>query len=107
MGIVDKIKELDLLEVFFNEDNYSYKEIENEQGETVENNKEYLEQIFGKVEWLDSRKDTSEFWSIVHFVDHNVFVKIVGEFDSYMQYDHSYDSVHEVFPKQVTQTVYE
>jgi len=107
MEIVEKINELGLLEVFFNEDNYNEKEIENEAGEMVENNQDYLETIFGKVEWLDSREDTSEFWSIVHFVDHNIYVKIEGEFDSYMQYEHSYDSIKEVFPKQVTQTVYE
>lgn len=53
------------------------------------------------------RSDTSEFWNVVYFPDYDVYLKISGEYDSYGQYDHSYDEVEEVRPKEVTETIYE
>jgi hypothetical protein len=75
--------------------------------ETVE---AYLESVGLPTEFkqVDGRCDTSEFWSVIHFPVQDVYVKITGTYDSYGQYEHYYnDKVTQVFPKQVTKTVYD
>lgn len=73
--------------------------------ETVE---AYLESVGLPTEFkqVDGRCDTSEFWSVIHFPVQDVYVKITGTYDSYGQYDYN-DKVTQVFPKQVTKTVYD
>ncbi len=57
---------------------------------------------------VDSREDTSEFWSVVHFIESDVHIKITGWYDSYGQYEHEYHSkVIEVKPKIVQTIIYE
>jgi hypothetical protein len=57
---------------------------------------------------IDFRCDTAEMWSVLHFPVEDVYLKITGTYDSYGQYEHDYDEqVTQVFPKQVTVTLYE
>lgn len=57
---------------------------------------------------VDSREDTSEFWAIAHFIESDVYIRITGEYDSYGQYEHHYNSkVREVRPKTVSTVIYE
>ena len=99
--LIKVIKDNNLQRVLFDADEYfeDYSELTKE---------EATELGIKNYEVVDNRCDTSEFWSILHFKDYNVFIKLTGEYDSYGQYEHEYDDeVHEVFPKQITKTVYE
>jgi len=103
--IIDRVNKLGLLQFLF--EGEAYDEIEDENDEIIDDVDQYVKDNFGEIELLDGRADTSEFWQIVHFKDHNVYLKISGEYDSYGQGDHEYTSVKEVFPKEVKVTVYE
>lgn len=61
----------------------------------------------GELEYKDKRCDTSEFWQVIYFKDHDIYLKISGWYDSYGQGEHSYDSIKEVKPKDVILTTYE
>ena len=109
--IIKIIQDKGLQQAFFEpeyfDDQLEYLLDEEEEFETVE---AYLESVGLPTEFkkVDGRFDTSEFWSVIHFPVEDVYVKITGTYDSYGNYEHYYDSkVTQVFPKQVTQTVYD
>ena len=108
--IIKIIQDKGLQQAFF-EPEYFDDQLENldEEGEfeTVE---AYLESVGLPTEFkqVDGRSDTSEFWSVIHFPVEDVYIKITGTYDSYGQYEHDYNQkVTQVFPKQVTKTVYD
>jgi hypothetical protein len=108
--IISTIQDKGLQEAFF--DPYYFEDqLENldEDGE-FETKEAYLESVGLPTEFkqVDGRCDTSEFWSVIHFPVEDVYIKITGRYDSYGQYEHYYnDQVTQVFPKQVTTTVYD
>lgn len=76
--------------------------------ESHEKAEKFLDEKFGEFEHLDSREDTSEFWTIVYFKKHNIYIKFIGDFNSYDMVDHRYDTKPiEVFPKTITKIIYQ
>ena len=111
--IIKLIEKHDLTRFFFELEteyltpDWSYETNEGDELETDEDVVNFLTVLgLNKYENKGGRYDTSEFWNVVYFPDHDVYLKIIGEFDSYGQYEHSYDDIVEVKPKQVTQTIY-
>lgn len=105
--LIDIIKENDLLEYVFHGLDEGWVELEYDY-EEFENDEEYLKSLgLENFEPIESREDTAEFWSVIHFKNEDIYLRIDGEYDSYGQGDHEYDSIKQVFPKQVTQTIYE
>lgn len=95
--LIEIIVQNDLLEPLF-EDNF----------DNVKYTRENIKELgLGELEYKDSREDTSEFWQVIYFKDHNVYLRIEGEYDSYMEYNHEYNTVTEVKPKEITKTIYE
>lgn len=107
--IIKIIQDKCLQQPFFNSDDFDY-HLENlDEEEEFETTEAYLESVGLPTDYkkVDGRSDTSQFWSVIHFPVQDVYIKITGTYDSYGQYEHDYDSkVTQVFPKQVTQTVY-
>jgi hypothetical protein len=108
--IIKIIEDKGLQKAFF-EPEYFDDELENldeeVEFETVE---EYLTSVGLPTEFkqVAGRSDTSEFWSVIYFPVADAYIKITGTYDSYGQYEHDYhEKVTQVFPKQVTQTVYD
>lgn len=104
--LIKIIKDNNLLEPLFDGD-LKYAELEDEEGNSIENVEEYLKDLLGELEYKDGRSDTSEFWQVVYFKDHDVYLEVSGEYDSYGQGDHDYNSIYEVKPKTVTKIIYE
>lgn len=110
--IIEIIKREDLLRFFFDCDSdglvdYEHYTSEDVLIETEEDSVKYLTELgLQNYESKASREDTSEFWNVTYFPDHDVHVKISGWYDSYGGYEHSYDEIKEVNPTQVTKTVY-
>lgn len=60
------------------------------------------------MELVDNRTNNEEFYSIIHFKDEDIYIEISGEYDSYGIGNHYYnDEIRQVFPKQITTTIYE
>jgi hypothetical protein len=105
--LIDIINKNDLLKPLFEDDFYDV-ELEDEEGNSIENVKEYIKtSVLGELEYKDSRHDTSEFWQVIYFKDHDIYLRIDGVYDSYGQYEHKYNSVKEVKPVEKTITVFE
>lgn len=108
--LIDIIKENNLQKDLFHTDTMDESEFEDEEGNYIDGvtHKENLKSIgIENFEYVAGREDTSEFWAVIHFKNENVYLKFTGWYDSYGQYDHDYhDEVTEVFPKEVTQTIY-
>ena len=68
---------------------------------------EYLKSLgLETIEFKASVCNSDEMYTILQI--NGIFLKLEGEYDSYGQYEHDYDcGITEVFPKQVTQTIYE
>lgn len=65
---------------------------------------------FGKVETVDSYGGAGEgslYYTVRHFIDHNVYIKTEGYYSFYHGTDWDFGHGEEVFPKQKTITVYE
>ncbi len=113
--LIDIIQANDMLKPLFDNDWEGFEfEVEGEDGEedyktfeTLEEEKEYVKNLFGELKYEDYRMDTSEFWQVIYFKDHDVYLEISGEYDSYGQGDHDYSSIKEVKPKQITTIIYE
>jgi len=91
-------------------DGFEY--VENpETGEDFESKEQGLEYL-GKgglknMETVASECNSDIMFAVIHFKDENIFIKIDGEYDSYGEGDHYYEgSVTQVFPKEITKTVY-
>lgn len=118
--IIKIIQDKGLQEAFFEPEYFDQLENLDEEGE-FETIEAYLESVGLPKEYkkVAGRSDTSEFWSVIHFPVEDVYVKITGTYDSsnklfsefgfgienigYCHYD---SKVTQVFPKQVTTTVY-
>ena len=96
--LIEIIVQNDLQEFLFDSDNL-------EEVEDLEDVKHI--QSLGQIEWKDSREDTSEFWSVIYLKDFDIYLRIEGEYDSYMEYNHDYDKVVQVFPKEIQTVIYE
>jgi len=76
--------------------------------ENTEETAEKLESL-GVVnfEEVDSVCNSDEMYTIIHFKNDNIFLKLKGEYDSYGECQHDYDcGIEEVFPKTIQQTIY-
>jgi len=113
--LIEIIEENYLLEFFFECERGLLWEKEDEYDDE---DKRGINSLEDEVKWLTNlglnnfedkggRADTSQFWSIVYFKDYDVYLKISGTYDSYGEYEHEYDTIKEVKPKQVTETIYE
>ena len=92
----------------FDDEEYLLEELD-EEGE-FETANAYLESVGLPTEYkkVAGRCDTSEFWSVIYFPVADAYIKITGTYDSYGQYEHDYNrKVTQVFPKQITTTVYD
>lgn len=109
--IIKIIQDKELQQAFFDcfDDEDYILETVDEEGE-FETLDAYLESVGLPTEFkeVDGRCDTSEFWAVIHFPVEDVYIKITGRYDSYGQCEHEYhQKVTQVFPKQVTKTVYD
>lgn len=105
--LIEIIVQNDLLKPLFDDDFDDF-EPEDEEGEGIEDIENWLKELgLGELEYKDSREDTSEFWTVIYFKDHDIYLRIDGVYDSYGQYEHEYNSVKQVFPKEIQTTIYE
>lgn len=74
--------------------------------ETREDALEYLKSLgLETIEFKASVCNSDEMYTILQI--NGLFIKMDGVYDSYGQYEHDYDNgIVEVFPKEVTQTIY-
>jgi hypothetical protein len=106
--LIQIILDNDLQSALFDDDNYQlgYKAEDNGFGEDTVAFLKSLGLPISTV--VDSRCDTAEMWSVIYFPVEDIYLKLTGTYDSYGQYEHDYDDeVTQVFPKQVTVTIYE
>lgn len=69
-----------------------------------------VEEILGPMKVVQSKGGEGqgeEYYVIIHFVDHNVFVKVEGFYTSYDGTDFDAFDLREVFPTEKIITVYE
>lgn len=65
------------------------------------------QQILGKITLKDWVCNSDDMFSVIHLEDHNVFLMIKGEYDSYGGEQHDYmRGISEVKPEQKTITIY-
>lgn len=87
--------------------------IDEETYEKIENYEEYLNKFLSNLkltnfEDVESVCNSDDLYTIIHFKNDDIYIKITGTYDSYGNGEHDYDdSVTQVFPKQVTITKYE
>lgn len=90
-----------------NEYNGDYEIIDTEDKKVTE---VFDELGIGKIKSVESECNSDELFNVVYFEDHNIYIKFIGEYDSYGSGDHYYDSCggspKQVFPKEVTKTIY-
>ena len=107
--ISEIIKKYDLFEYLFSQDEYLLEDKfdENELNGLTE--KEFLKSLnFDNYEQVDYVCNTDEMYTVIYFKDFDIYIKLTGEYDSYGQYEHEYDDeINQVFPKQITKTIYE
>lgn len=105
--LIEIIVQNDLLKPLFDDDFDDF-EVEDEDGNYIEDIEEYIKKFgLGELEYKDSREDTSEFWQVIYFKDHDLHLRIEGVYDSYGQYEHEYNTVTEVKAKEITTIIYE
>ena len=81
---------------------YLFEEVNNS-GETISKHS-----ILGIVEQKTWVANTDEMNTVIHFKDHNVYIKLEGWYDSYGQGEHQYtDAIYEVFPKTIETIIYQ
>lgn len=113
--IIETIQKENLLEFFFELDGEFFEkydryldEDETDLINTEEKEEKYLKKLgLQNYEDKGGRCDTSQFWNVVYFPDYDVYIKISGWYDSYGNYEHGYNKIEEVKPKQVTTTIYQ
>lgn len=94
----------------FNVD-YIVEYLENLDGEYFDTSDECLDYLkslgLDNFEQLMCVSNTDEMYSIIHFKNDDIYLKLIGEYDSYGEFDHDYErDIIQVFPKQVTITQY-
>ncbi len=106
--LINKIKENNLQIIMFHINNKG-EYLEETEFETEEELTAKFEELdFGEIKEVDSVCNSDEMYSVVHFVKHNVYLMLTGEYDSYGSDEHDYDcGIKEVNPKEKTITVYE
>lgn len=105
--LIEIIVQNDLLKPLFDDNFYDF-EVGDKDGNDIEDIREYIKKFgLGELEYKDSREDTSEFWQVIYFKDHDIYLRIEGEYDSYMDYNHEYNTVIEVKAKEITTIIYE
>lgn len=104
--LIEIITQKDLLEPLFDGD-LKWATVYDEDENEIEDTEAYFKELFGEIEYKDGRCDTSEFWQVLYFKDHDVYLEISGDYDSYGQGEHVYENIYEVKPKEVTVIKYE
>jgi hypothetical protein len=77
--------------------------------EYIQYNKE-LEEILGKIEQVDHYGGEGEgetYYTVQHFVDHNIYIRLDGFYSSYSGVDFDGYNYTQVTPQEKTITVYE
>ncbi len=107
LELIKNIKNNDLQKIFFHLN--EKKEYLSKKFTTAEEGEEKLKELgFGEMEQKSSVCNSDEMNVVIHFKDHNIYLMLTGEYDSYGEYNHDYDNgIKEVFPKTQTLTVYE
>jgi len=110
--IIKVIEDKGLQEAFFEPEYFEdcLDDLSEDEDVDYDSKESYLESVGLPTNFkqVAGRCDTSEFWSVIHFPEEDVYIKITGRYDSYGQYEHDYhQKVTQVFPKQVTTTVYD
>lgn len=63
---------------------------------------QFIKSTFGEFEQVAYRCDSSEMYSVIHFKDHDVYLRFTGYFNSYDMCSHSYESpITQVIPREV------
>ena len=103
--ICDIIKSYNLYEYLFNEDEDFIENIEDSGYE----GKELLDFLgFTNFKQVKHVRNSDEMYCVIHFEDVDIYILLTGEYDSYGQGEHSYHrKIKQVFPKQITITIYE
>lgn len=66
-----------------------------------------IENMFGTVDvCLNNQRHDSEVETVLHFVDHDVYVGWTGNYDSWNGCDYSYAEMYHCKPKKITKTIY-
>src|SRR6476661_2579851 len=69
--------------------------------------KEAMKRIGGIVEIASGLQDDYNAYTVVHFIDHDIYMKLVACYDSYESLQHYENWGKEVKPKEITATIYE
>lgn len=74
-----------------------------------ENIQEYLNTIgFPKYKQISYVCNSDEMYTIIHFIEDDIYVKLIGTYDSYGNGEHYYhDGMKQVYPKEKMVTIYE
>ena len=105
--LIEIIKSNNLQECLFRLDcdyliEYVY-DTNGEEFETDEQVFDYLKTLgLDNFEQVYYVSNTDEMYTVIHFKDDNVYLKLVGEYDSYGQMEHDFNcGMYQVFPKEV------
>lgn len=69
---------------------------------------EEINKFLGEFEIADNVCNSDELYIVIHLLEHDVYLRLTGEYDSYGGGDHYFhDGVKEVKPKTVQKIIYE
>lgn len=92
--IVAKMRELGINEEKFGDEDFDYQELENAVGEWEE------------VDSYGGEDQGSDYFIVVRFIEHNVYMRLDGYYRSYEGTNWSHSSFQEVFPTEVKRIEY-
>ena len=112
--LIQLIRDNDLHELFcqFGESYENITDCIKEYDKYLDFDKILIDLKLNNVESVNSVYNSDELYNIVYFKDYNIYIKFIGEYDSYGNYDHDFTEsnwakMKEVFPKIIEQTIYE
>lgn len=104
------IRKYDLYKYLFTMENeYLTEDYNNNFEEEELKGEELLDSLnFKNYKQVDYVCNTDEMFCVIYFKDSDIYIQLTGEYDSYGQYEHDYHTeIKQVFPKQITKTIYE
>ena len=111
--LIEVIQSNNLEKVFFNLDDIVNSMSNFESGSYLLDSEEscykYITSLgLNNFEVVDWECNTDNMYCVINFKEDNVYLKLIGEYDSYGQFEHDYEKgIVEVLPKQITKTIYE
>jgi hypothetical protein len=87
---------------------FYYEEVDYIKDEAKGEAKEAFDKI-GKIDILEQglNEDSYDAYVIVHFVDHNIYMKLTAQYDSYQSEQNFEEWGEEVHPREITKVVYD